>query len=237
MRLHNPVRHLALTLAAAVILIGCQELAENPLFRPAAPLDAKTVALGLKDALRVGTERTVASTSTLDGFLANELIRIALPEQLDGLAAALRRLGLGSQVDAFEVTMNRAAERAAGEAKDVFWDAIQNMTLADAYGVLRGGETAATDYFRAHTSDALRARFGPIVSSKMAEVGLYRAYNQLLSRYSALPLVSKPTLELDEYVTERTLEGLFSVLAREEKRIREDPAARTTELLRRVFAK
>ena len=229
--------------AAALLVLagGCAELSMGDIIgsggRAQAGLDEPTVAAGLKEALRVGTERAVGATSKLDGFLANELIRIALPEELEPVARALRGIGLGSQVDALEVGMNRAAERAAGEAKAVFWGAISQMTLADAFGILRGGETAATDYFRDRTSEALRARFSPIVSSKMREVGLYNSYDELLSRYMALPLVPKPELDLESYVTEKALSGLFTVVAQEETRIREDPVARTSELLRRVFGK
>ena len=199
------------------------------------PLDEKTVAAGLKDALRVGTERTVSSTSIVDGFLGNALIRIALPEQFETAASTLRKIGLGGQVDEVEVAMNRAAEMAAGEAKGVFWNAIGEMTLTDAFGILNGEETAATDYFRLRTSDELRTRFHPIVAAKMDEVGLYRVYEKAVDAYTALPLVSEPEVDLEAHITDRVLDGMFLVLAGEEKRIREDPAARTTDLLRKVF--
>ena len=214
---------------------GCAELEGSGFFGTNQGLDPATVALGLKDALRVGTERSVESTSGLDGFLGNNLIRIALPEKLQGVGSALRKLGMGSQVDAFEVTMNRAAEQAAGEATEVFWGAIKEMTLSDALGILNGGDTAATSYFRSNTSDDLRARFGLIVSSKMSELGLYRRYDQLISRYSQIPFVSSPSLDLDNYVTDKALGGLFTVLGQEETKIRRNPAARSTELLKHVF--
>ncbi len=223
---------------------GCRDLSgglsPEEVFRavlstPDQPLDAATVAAGLKEALQVGTERTVLSTSSVDGFLANQLIRIALPEQFHGMAKALRTVGFGSQVDALEVAMNRAAERAAGEAKTVFWAAIRQMSVADAFGILNGGDTAATTYFRDHTEATLRSRFQPIVEQKMGEVGLYRIYEDVVERYRAIPFVTTPPLDLGDYVTDKSLDGLFLVLAQEEKRIREDPVARTTELLRRVF--
>ncbi len=204
---------------------------------PGQSLDEATVAKGLKEALRVGTERAVGTTSRVDGFLANELIRITMPKQLDPMAGTLRSLGFDRQVDELEVAMNRAAERAAGEAKTVFWEAISRMSLADAYGILNGGDTAATDYFRARTGDTLRSRFQPIVEQKMAQVGLYQNYNQLAATYNALPFVTQPAVNLSDYVTERGLEGLFATLALEEKKIRENPAARTTELLRKVFSR
>jgi hypothetical protein len=198
-------------------------------------LDAQTVAAGIKEALRVGTDRTVTTTSKIDGFLGNALIRIALPEQFDTVAKTLRSVGLGKQVDDLEVAMNRAAERAAGEAREVFWNAVSQITIEDAFGILNGADDAATKYFRSHTEASLHERFKPIVEEKMSEVGLYKIYNELTDYYNKLPLVTTPALDLDEYVTEHALDGLFTVLGQEEKRIREDPLARTTELLRRVF--
>jgi hypothetical protein len=199
-------------------------------------LDESTVAAGLREALRVGTQRTVDTTSRSGGFLLNELIRIEPPEQLGPMLRGLRTVGFGRQVDELETAMNRAAERAAGEATDVFIAAITRMTIADALGILRGGDTAATDYFRVQTSDALVARFSPIVEQKMQEVGLYRIYRDLQSAYAALPLASKPSIDLRAHVTDRAVAGLFTVLGQEETRIRQDPAARSTELLRKVFA-
>lgn len=223
-----------------LVVAGCASFDSDALERiirsgKDAPLDEKTVSAGLKEALRIGTERTVENTSTLDGFLGNALIRIAIPEQFQSAANTLRSIGFDKKVDEFEVGMNRAAERAAGEATKVFWNAITQMTLQDAFGILNGGETAATNYFRTRTQDDLHNRFKPIVKNKMSEVGLYQIYNELTDYYNNLPLVSEPALDLDEYITERALNGLFTVLAQEEKRIREDPVARTTNLLRRVF--
>lgn len=199
-------------------------------------LDASTVAAGIKEALRVGTQNTVASTSRLDGFLGNELIRIAIPDQLESTASTLRKFGFGSQVDELEIGMNRAAELAAAEARDVFWAAIKSMTVADAFGILNGGDTAATEYFREKSGQALRERFHPIVQSKIDGIGLSRVYSRFADTYNNIPLSGAPVLvDLDEYVTDRALYGLFAVLGREEMRIREDPLARTTDLLRRVF--
>jgi hypothetical protein len=200
-------------------------------------LDEQTVIAGLKEALKVGTERTVLDTSSVDGFLDNALIRIALPEQYDGMANTLRKVGLGRYVDELAIAMNRSAEQAAGEAREVFWSSITAMGVGDAYGILKGNDTAATDYFRLKTAETLRQRFEPIVRSKMAQVELYQVSSQLISHYNAIPFVEKPAaVNLDDYVTEKTLSGLFTVLAQEEKKIRQDPAARTTELLKKVFS-
>lgn len=198
-------------------------------------LDEDTVAAGLKEALRIGTERSTASTSQLDGFYKNALIRIALPEQYQTIGNTLRNFGMGSYVDNFERSMNRAAERASGEAVDVFWAAIMQMTIQDAFGILNGGETAATDYFRTRTTEELTSRFQPVVRASMEEVGVYNVYNDLVARYNQLPIDKPAPVDLDEYVTTRTVNGIFTVLEGEEVRIRKDPAARTTELLRKVF--
>jgi len=231
-----------------LLIAGCAEMKGSELAgsmlnalstagNAASGLDEATVAAGLKEALTVGSERAVAATSKTDGFLGNELIRIAMPEELSTMAKTLRSIGFGSQVDAMEVGMNRAAERASEEAKPVLIDAVSRMTLTDAMGILNGGNTAATDYFRDKTSASLRSRFLPIVKEKMNQVGLYQQYNSLMNTYNALPLVQKPTFDLDNYVADKGLDGLFTTLAREEQSIRANPAARTTELLKKVFAR
>jgi hypothetical protein len=199
-------------------------------------VDERTVVAGLKEALRVGTDRTVASTSRLDGYAGNPLIRIPLPDQLQPVSRTLRSVGLGGTVDEFELAMNRAAEKASGEALDVFVGAITSMTLTDAFGILRGHDTAATEYFRNRTEDELRTRFRPIVIDKLSDVGVYRLYDRVLQGYLALPLTTEPEFDPDDYVTQRALDGLFTVLGQEEKRIRDDPVARTTKLLQTVFS-
>lgn len=232
---------LTLTLAGCVETTG-GDLAGNVLRSlstaggAAGGLDEATVAAGLKEALSVGSSRAVDATSQSGGFLSNELIRIAMPKELSSMAKALRSIGFGGQVDAFEVGMNRAAERASEEAKPVLIDAVSQMSLSDAMGLLRGGDTAATDYFRGKTSNTLRAKFLPIIQEKMGQVGLYQQYNQLMSTYTSLPLVSKPSFDLDSYVADKGLDGLFTTLALEEKDIRANPAARTSDLLKKVFA-
>ncbi|MCK5604120.1 DUF4197 domain-containing protein [Candidatus Pacearchaeota archaeon] len=220
------------------LLSGCTELNSKNLgdiLGRDTPLDEQTVAAGLKEALRVGTERTVDNTSMLDGFLSNALIRIVMPEQFEDVASVLRDVGFGQQVTNFETAMNRAAERSAGEAKNVFWNAVTGMSVADAFGILKGHDTAATEYFRGRTETELRSRFHPIVQNKMSEVGLYQMYNELTDYYNKIPLKTAPALDLDDYITEHALNGLFTVLGQEEKKIRDDPLARTTDLLKRVF--
>ena len=194
------------------------------------------VAAGLKEALEIGTGNAVSSTGKPDGFFKNAAIKILMPDKLRKLDKGLRAVGLGSQLDAFVLSMNRAAERSAPSAKSIFKEALTKMTFSDAKRILRGGDTAATEYFRDKTSELLTASFLPIVSSSLGEVGATKNYKDLVGRYSALPLVSAPSLDLDQYVTGKSLEGLFHMLGEEERKIRKDPAARVTKLLKDVFS-
>ncbi len=226
------------TLALTLCLPACSSMQNIDLgnvLGGTVPLDEATVARGLKEALSVGTQRASSRVGSVDGYLGNALLRIALPEDLQDVAGTLRSVGMGSKVDELEVAMNRAAEQAAGEAVAVFGDAIGSMTVADAWGILKGDDTAATDYFRARTGAALEGRYRPIVETKLRAVGGYNDYETLVARLNSLPLVDPPDLDLVGYVTDRALGGLFQELAKEEQKIREDPLARTTQLLQRVF--
>lgn len=215
----------------AVALSGLLALA-------AAPVSDGTAAAGLKEALRVATERAVQSTSKTNGFLDNPSIRIGLPGKFSGAATALRGIGMGAQVDELEVAMNHAAEQAAHEATPVFVDAIGKMSFQDASGILSGGDTAATQYFEKTTTDPLRTRFSPIVAQAMKSVGVTKLYDQLVGSYtSAVPFASAPKLDLNAYVTDETLDGLFKVVGAEEKKIRTNPTARATDLLKQVFGR
>ncbi len=239
----TPTRFRIFLLAAVLVLSGCAELdpalVESVLgsISQDQPLDEATVARGLREALSIGSRRAIERAGRLDGYLANELIRIRLPEELEKMADALRKIGFRQPVDELEVAMNRAAEQAAGEALDIFVAAIGDMTIADAFGILRGGDTAATDYLRGRTSETLRRRFEPIIAAKMEKVGLYRTYGALAEVYNGLPFTNRPAVDLESYLTGKALGGLFTTLAEEETRIREDPVARTTELLRKVFSR
>jgi hypothetical protein len=198
--------------------------------------DATTTASGLREALSVATERAVETTSKSGGFLDDPRIHIKLPGKLETMANALRAVGMGAQVDELEVAMNHAAESAAGEATPVFGDAIKSMSFDDAAGILRGGDTAATTYFKKKTTVPLTAKFRPIVNDAMKNVGVTKQYEALVGQYTSTPFVSAPKLDLNAYVTDQALAGLFKVVGDEEKRIRKDPAARATELLKQVFA-
>jgi hypothetical protein len=192
---------------------------------------------GLKEALQVGTANAVSLTGQLDGYLKNEAIKILLPERLQSLERGLRLVGYGSQVDELVIGMNRAAEKAAPGAKQIFWDAIGDMSIDDARHILDGGNTAATDYFKGKTTPRLTSAFRPVVEKSMGQVGVTRQYQDLLGRAKSIPFLDTEAFDLDHYVVGRALDGLFHVVGEQEAKIRTNPAARTTELLREVFSR
>ena len=192
---------------------------------------------GLKEALEIGTGKAVTLVSKKNGYLNNPKIKIALPEKVQKAESFLRNIGFGSKIDKFELSMNRAAERAVPRAKSIFWDAIQKMTFSDARQILDGQDDAATIYFRQKTSSQLRDEFKPIVNQAMSAVGVTQAYKSLDRKIRKLPFTKSLSFDLDQYVTDKALDGLFLMLAEEEKKIRQDPAARVTDLLKKVFAK
>lgn len=200
-------------------------------------LSDEKITSGLKEALRVGTDNAVRSTGRPDGYFGNEAIKVLMPEKLRTLEKGLRAIGYGPDVDEFVLSMNRAAERAAPHAKAIFWDAILELSFEDARQIFSGGDTAATDYFRDKTTDKLVGAFTPVVEEAMDEVGVTRQYNQLVGRARAIPFLKSEFLDINEYVVSKALDGLFYVLAEEERKIRKDPAARITELLKEVFGK
>lgn len=204
--------------------------------QPSGLSEAK-IGSGLKEALKVGTENSVKLTGRVDGYFMNQAIKILMPEKLQTLEQGLRLVGYGPQVDEFILSMNRAAERAAPQAKQIFWDAIGEMTFDDARKILNGSQTAATEYFRSKTTDTLAGAFRPVVDRTMNEVGVTRQYKALVARYQAIPFVKSETVDIDQYVVTKSLDGLFHVLGEEERKIRTDPAARATDLLKEVFGK
>lgn len=204
---------------------------------PSSVSDQKMIVSGLKEALSVGTENAVKSLSKADGYFANRMVKILLPEKLRKAADIIARLGYREQVDGFVLSMNRAAEAAVPGAAALFAEAVRTMSFDDARRILQGGDTAATEYFKERTSGKLYNAFKPVVVSKMNGAGVARAYKDMIAPYESLPLVPKESLDLDHYVTVKALEGLFLMIGEEERKIRTDPAARVTDLLKAVFGK
>jgi hypothetical protein len=191
---------------------------------------------GLKEALKIGTDNAVGLVSKLDGYYKNPKVKIPLPGVVKKVEKVLRTVGFGSKVDAFELSINRAAEQAAPEAKALFIDTIKQMSFTDARKILNGRENAATLYFKDKTWDQLAEKFEPIVHSAMSSVGVTRYYQELDKKVRRIPFTdSIMSFDLDQYVTDGALDGLFYMLEQEERRIREDPAARVTDLLKEVF--
>jgi hypothetical protein len=199
--------------------------------------DDKTNASGIKEALAMGTETAVKNLSQANGYFGNQAVKILMPPSIQKVADMARTAGFQKQVDEFVLSMNQAAEAAAPLAARYFSDAIRDMSLDDARGILSGGNTAATDFFRSKTHDKLYAAFKPTVSQKVGEVGATRAYKDMVGRYESVPMMGKQSLDLDDYVTNKSLDGLFLMVGEEEKKIRTNPAARTTDLLKSVFGK
>lgn len=199
--------------------------------------DKDTVAAGLKEALTIGSQNAVTAGSQADGYFKNPVIKIPLPEKIQKVEKPLRKVGLAKQVDEFILTMNRAAEKAAPQAKDIFVGAVKEMTIPDAINILRGGDTAATDYMRSKTYDRLYGAFKPTVTQAVMSVGVTKAYANLVDKAKKTKLIKDESLDLDHHVTSKALDGLFYLLGQEEKKIRKDPVAQVTDLLKKVFGK
>ncbi len=192
---------------------------------------------GIREAMAQGVQRAVLQLGRQDGFYGNEALRIRAPGQLRKITDTARQLGAGKRVDEFELSMNRAAEKAVPLAADIFADAVRGMTVRDALDIVRGEEDAGTRFFRRVTEDRLRAQFLPIVSDATAKAGVTQRYKAVVGRNSALinALGGGESVDLDRYVTDEALDGLFQVVAEQERGIRRDPAQRSSELLRKVF--
>lgn len=199
-------------------------------------LDNNTIVSGLKEALDTASHRAIDSISQQDGYLSNDLIHIEMPPQLQQVSGLMRNFGLSSQAEQFENSMNHAAEKAAPQATTLIVDAINDMSIEDANNILHGADDAATLYFRDKTSAQLTELFRPTIENSLNTVGTTKYYNDLTAQVADIPLAGETVnLDLPDYVTEQALDGLFSMIAVEEKKIRDDPAARTTELLKQVF--
>ena len=200
-----------------------------------APLTRAEVTQALKDALSRGVTRGVAVASASDGYFGNPQLKIELPEEAQRMETTLRKLGFGAEVDKAVLRINRAAEEAASRARPIFIKAITEMTIYGAFDILNGDQDAATRYLRSSTYDELYDQFRPVIAEALEETAATRYYDDIVTRYNALPFTSNLDPDLAGHVTEGAIDGLFVLIAEEEARIRSNPAARTTRLLQRVF--
>lgn len=200
------------------------------------PLSETKIGDGLKEALKVGINNAVQLTGKTDGFFKNEAIKIPLPPSFQMLDRALRGVGFGKTVDDFVLSMNRAAEAAAPQAKDIFVNAIVGMSFDDAMKIYNGGNTSATEFLKEKTSPQLRDAFLPFVRKTLAQYDVTAKYNNVIGKYRSMPFSSKlPVPDVEQYVLDKALSGLFLILGQEETKIRTQPAARVTSLLQEVF--
>lgn len=197
-------------------------------------LSSTEIAMGLKEALTVGTSRSTSQLSAVDGFFKNAAIKILLPPEAQKVENTLRNLGMGNLVDRAVLSVNRAAEDAAKTAGTIFIDAVKQMTITDAVNILRGGDFAATNYFKGKTTQALTNAFRPVIERSLQNVNATKYWGDVINAYN-LVATNKINPDLAAYVTERATEGIFYQLGLEEKKIRENPVARSTELLKKVF--
>ena len=198
-------------------------------------LSSDEIGGGLKEALRVGTENVVGSLGQTDGFNLDPQIHIPLPKQLDQVKNILGKVGMDSMLTDLELRLNRAAEIATPMAKELFLGAINEMTLDDVMSIFNGPDDAATQYFKSKMSGPLAIEMKPIVDASLADAGAVKSYDAVMERYNAVPFVQKVDADLSDYVVQKGMDGIFYYLAVEESAIRENPAKRTTDLLKRVF--
>lgn len=220
----------------ALVMISCDQL--TPLLETegsSLPPTESEISQGIREALIVGAKNTVAQTSKTNGFLNNSLIKIPFPPEAAKVEQTARDLGLDKQVDQFIETMNHGAEKASAKATDIFVSAITQMTLQDVYDIWKGDNDAATQFLKRTTEGKLKTEFRPIIKQSLDQVDVTKYWNPLVDNYNKIPFVTKVNPNLDEYVLDETMDGLFLVIAQEEAKIRENPQARVSEILQRVF--
>jgi len=221
----------AIVAATAALVMGWAGIAAAQLEN----ITNREAVSALRTALEKGSRAAVDQLGRENGFFDDARVKIPLPESLKRAERTMRRFGMGKYADDLVLTMNRAAEAAVPEAKQLFVDSVKKMTVQDAKGILTGGETAGTEYFKRTTSDQLRKRFLPIVKKSTAKVGLAQKYNQYAEQGAAFGLVKQEHANLDDYVTQKALDGLYFMVAEEEKKIRKDPVGTTSSILKKVF--
>lgn len=226
-----------LLLLGCFTLISCAELQQVANQLPnLGQTQSLDISGGLKEALNNGISKQVSKLTATDGFFKNEMVKILLPEELQKVDKTLRQIGMGSLADEGLKVLNRAAEDAVKESTPIFVDAVKNMSFTDAKNILMGNENAATSYLQNSTTTALYAKFNPVIKNSFTKVGADKIWNQIITKYNAVPLVKKVNPDLTDYTTNKALEGVFKMIAVEEKNIRTNISARTSTLLQNVFA-
>ena len=225
-------------IVAVFQFLGCGELQDvvNQLPGGGQPISSTEIAKGLREALNNGIDKQVSKLTKEDGFFRNELVKIVLPGELQKVDNTLRDVGLGNLADEGLKVLNRAAEEAVKEATPIFVDAVKEITFADAKEILMGNEDAATQYLISTTREKLYGKFNPVIKRAFARVGADQIWNNLITKYNSLPLTNDVNPDLTDYVTDEALSGVFTMIAIEEKEIRNNLNSRTTVLLRKVFA-
>jgi len=226
-----------LLLLGCFTLISCAELQQVANQLPnLGQTQGIDIAGGLKEALNNGISKQVSKLTSVDGFFKNEMVKILLPEELQKVDKTLRQIGMGSLADEGLKVLNRAAEDAVKESTPIFVDAVKNMSFTDAKNILMGNENAATSYLQNSTTTALYAKFNPVIKNSFTKVGADKIWSQIITKYNTVPLVKKVNPDLTDYTTNKALEGVFKMIAVEEKNIRTDINSRTSTLLQKVFA-
>ena len=220
-------------------LCSCAEMSQVLQSTPPGVVQSNQDALarGIKESLELGSTRAADVLSRVGGYRDHPVYRIELPDSVQPIAARLHQFGLGGHLDRVELLMNQAAEQSAKEAKGVFIDAVRAMTITDAVGIVRGHNTAATDYFRQQTDATLRRRYKPIIQQNLRQIGFYQQYEQMLAVYKQLPIANKPNLDLEQHALDKSLNALFAQVAAEEKLIRQDPLGRGSAAIAAVFGR
>ena len=224
--------------ASFISLFGCAELQQVASQYPqlGTALGNPDIAAGLKEALNNGITKEVSKLTATDGFFKNQMVKILLPAELQKVDKTLRNIGLSSLADEGLKVLNRAAEDAVKEATPIFVNAVKNMTFTDAKNILLGADNAATTYLQNSTSQALYSKFSPVVQNSLGKVGADKVWSTIITKYNAVPMTADVNPDLTDYVTDKAMEGVFKMIAVEEKYIRTNLSARTSDLLKRVFA-
>lgn len=218
-------------------LVGCAELQQVVNQLPTQQgVSQFEIASGLKEALNNGIEKQVVKLTAIDGFYKNEMAKILLPEELKKVDKGLRDIGMGKLADEGLKVLNRAAEDAVKESTPIFVDAIKGMTFTDAKNILLGDEKSATSYLQNSTSTALYGKFNPVIKNSFSKVGADKVWTNIITKYNSIPLVKKVNPDLTDYTTNKAMEGVFKMIAVEEKNIRTNLSSRTSDLLKKVFS-